>query len=142
MTPDNKMSLIQRSKDNSTYYDIEEAGLNPIQRGRSFDEFRIYQDMDTVSSKSQSCQKMRTLNDVSSALRNKKKKMQSKEESDLEKSVKNKLESILQKYQKFEIQDYKKSSYSKYQKLLPPDDSLDQTSNEMKSQVMKEFSIQ
>jgi len=60
----------------------------------------IYQDMDnhslTVSSKythrqSQSCQKMRTSNDVSSALRNKNKKMQSKEESDLEKSVKNKL---------------------------------------------------
>ena len=51
--------------------------------------------MDTVSSKSQSCQKMRTSNDVSSALRNKNKKMQSKEESDLEKSVKNKLESIL-----------------------------------------------
>jgi hypothetical protein len=95
MTPDNKMSLIQRSKDNVTYYDIDDAGLNPIQRGRSFDEFRIYQDVDTVSSKSQSCQKMRTSKDVSSALRNKNKKMQSKEESDLEKSVKNKLESIL-----------------------------------------------
>jgi hypothetical protein len=52
--------------------------------------------MDTVSSKSQSCKKMWTSNDVSSALRNK--NMRSKEESDLEKSVKNKLESILSKY--------------------------------------------
>ena len=69
--------------------------MNPIQRGRSFDAFRICHDMDTVSSKSQSCQKMRTSNDVSSALRSKNKKMQSKEESDLEKSVKNKFESIL-----------------------------------------------
>jgi hypothetical protein len=70
--------------------------MNPIQRGRSFDAFRICHDMDdTLSSKSQSCQKMRTSNDVSSALRSKNKKMQSKEESDLEKSVKNKLESIL-----------------------------------------------